>query len=577
MDQLNPFVDPKLCNDAQIVFFTGVYGYILFYASNEISDGSELLLLVPEFSSIIGSVVLPVLGAVPDGMMVLFSGMGENAQTQVAVGVGTLAGSTIMLLTLPWMVAVYFGRVNIDDGRPRYKLPKGVKKDDAQKLDESNMSFMQKLAGTGVGIGDEIRDNAMLMLKTLIGYLVVQVPALFFVISKKGASDSQIKEDQEVEGHNERWLALLGLAVCIAEFIAYLWQMWNDANGDDSDICNKIADKQLEAIQDGKISLKAAMSQFIDCSWVSKVISGDVRSVMSDKEAKQSLKHACKVLAPFYAYYDKNNDGHIDQEEFSMIFHDCKENLPKEAQQMMFKAADTDNSNGITFEEFLACCMAWALDQTGDFSALSEDKARTRPQPEGYLKGELEDDEEQEEAPEEEDIPEDLADLSPEEQQKWLKRRAAMTMGWGTLLVLLFSDPMVDLLAEIGNRIGVSPFYTAFVLAPLTSNAGELVAAYNYSVKRTQGAMNTSLSTLVGAAIMNNTYCLGVFYAVVFFNGLAWEFTAETTSIILIQLIMGAIILKSEVHSVLTALGILLLYPGAMAIVAFLENVVGLD
>merc|ERR1719491_2316468 len=212
MDELNPFVDPQLCNFSQIIFFTAVYGYVLFYASNLISDGSELLLLVPEFQSIVGSVVLPVLGAVPDGMMVLFSGMGSNAQTQVAVGMGTLAGSTIMLLTLPWMVAVYFGRVNIDDGRPRYKLPKGVKKDDAQKLDESNMSFMQKLAGTGVGIGDEIRDNAMLMLKTLIGYLVVQVPALFFVISKKGASDSQIKEDHEVEGHNERWLALLGLA-----------------------------------------------------------------------------------------------------------------------------------------------------------------------------------------------------------------------------------------------------------------------------------------------------------------------------------------------------------------------------
>ena len=34
-------------------------------------------------ANLVGSVVLPVLGAVPDGMMVLFSGMGPDAQNQV--------------------------------------------------------------------------------------------------------------------------------------------------------------------------------------------------------------------------------------------------------------------------------------------------------------------------------------------------------------------------------------------------------------------------------------------------------------------------------------------------------------
>lgn len=46
--------------------------------------------------------LLPVLGAVPDAAIVIASGaLGtrEEAQSQVAVGVGTLAGSTIMLLT----------------------------------------------------------------------------------------------------------------------------------------------------------------------------------------------------------------------------------------------------------------------------------------------------------------------------------------------------------------------------------------------------------------------------------------------------------------------------------------------
>lgn len=139
--------------------------------------GSELLLLLGKtFEAIVGPIVLPVLGAVPDGAIVIFSGLGpiEDAQDQVLalpshahphvaflltcphsvpvapllcsvavvphtiravkarvypaawqnhvacidpttwcvqllVGVGALAGSTIMLLTIPWALAISAG------------------------------------------------------------------------------------------------------------------------------------------------------------------------------------------------------------------------------------------------------------------------------------------------------------------------------------------------------------------------------------------------------------------------------------------------------------------------------------
>ena len=37
-----------------------------------ISDGSELLLLVPQWAGLIGSIVLPFLGAVPDSAIGMF-------------------------------------------------------------------------------------------------------------------------------------------------------------------------------------------------------------------------------------------------------------------------------------------------------------------------------------------------------------------------------------------------------------------------------------------------------------------------------------------------------------------------
>lgn len=88
------------------LFLLVCYGYILFVASKTISDGSEMLLSLYG-PGIIGGLVIPILGAVPDAAIILVSGLGNKAevQQQISVGVGTLAGSTIMLLTIPWAVS----------------------------------------------------------------------------------------------------------------------------------------------------------------------------------------------------------------------------------------------------------------------------------------------------------------------------------------------------------------------------------------------------------------------------------------------------------------------------------------
>ena len=64
----------------------------------------------------------------------------------------------------------------------------------------------------------------------------------------------------------------------------------------------------------------------------------------------------------------------------------------------------------------------------------------------------MEADGEEESTEEEDDMPEDLAHLSPDEQQSRLKMRAFYYLTIGTGLVILFSDPMVNVLSEIGTR-----------------------------------------------------------------------------------------------------------------------------
>mmetsp|Transcript_15345 Transcript_15345/g.19003 ORF Transcript_15345/g.19003 Transcript_15345/m.19003 type:complete len:193 (-) Transcript_15345:1051-1629(-) len=181
-----------------------------------------------------------------------------------------------------------------------------------------------------------------------------------------------------------------------------------------------------------------------------------------------------------------------------------------------------------------------------------------------------------EEEEEEEEVPEDLADLPPETQRRRILIRAFNMMGVGTCLVLLFSDPMVDVMSEIGKVSGIPAFYISFVLAPMASNASELIAAYSYASKKTTKTITIGLTALEGAAIMNNTFCLGIFLALVYFRRLEWSFSAETIAIVFVEICMF-FIARRRVQTVKMATFIVSLFPLSILLVAVLENLFGLD
>merc|ERR1711935_1085239 len=85
---------------------------------------------------------------------------------------------------------------------------------------------------------------------------------------------------------------------------------------------------------------------------------------------------------------------------------------------------------------------------------------------------------------------------------------------------------------------GIPAFYVSFLLAPLASNASELLASMYYAGKKTQTSITISFAALEGAACMNNTFCLAIFMGLIYFKGIAWQYTAETISIVLVQYII---------------------------------------
>merc|ERR1719329_1408751 len=139
-------------------------------------------------------------------------------------------------------------------------------------------------------------------------------------------------------------------------------------------------------------------------------------------------------------------------------------------------------------------------------------------------------------------------------------------MGIGTLIVLLFSDPMVDVLDNVGTRTGIPPFFVAFLLGPIASNASEMVASYKYAQKKSEKTITVAFSQLLGAACMNNTFCLLIFYLIIAARGFAWTYHAEVIGIVAAEVIMAWIATK-RVHTMLDAWIILSFLPLTLVIV----------
>eukprot|EP00927_Polykrikos_kofoidii_P076242 TRINITY_DN7306_c0_g1_i2.p1 TRINITY_DN7306_c0_g1~~TRINITY_DN7306_c0_g1_i2.p1 ORF type:complete len:565 (-),score=109.38 TRINITY_DN7306_c0_g1_i2:9-1703(-) len=564
MEELMSSLFPELTMDhswGQVIMQTSLYGYVLFIAADFIGGGAELLLLVPSISTLVGSIVLPILGAVPDGMMVLCSGMGpaDKVNEQVKVGVGALAGSTIMLLTLPWFLAVHAGRVSVHNGQPTYVKPSTGDKDWSKLMPPGHAGFFD----TGVGIGEPIRQNAKIMILTSLSYLVIQGPA-FMVDDKEHTREQQFQFE-------DIW-ALIGLVTTCSAFCWYLYQMFQDSKSVGGAVQEVIVKSTVDSIQSGQLTLRGAMAQFRDTNWRILGNSGNVEVALlaSGAMAEDEVSRMCKLLVPFFRQYDLNGDNKISIEEFRMIMKDLNENVSQPMLQRIFSVADVDRSGYINFEEFVACIMAFALDTKQTVGNSGGQGTKSAVSQDFYLK--TDDDEEGEE----EDMPEDLADLPPEEQQRRIKKRALYKMTVGTLLVLLFSDPMTNMLSIIGDKLQIDRFYVSFLLAPLASNSSELVSAMRLARPKTVKSMVQALSTLEGAAIMNNTFCLAIFLLLIVWKHLAWQFCAETAAILVIQILVGGIALRKKTQTLADGFVVLACYPFSLFLVWALHKI-GLD
>lgn len=488
-------------------FLILVYGYLMYVGATYLSDGSEILLdiLGP---GIIGGLFLPVLGALPDALLILVSGLSgsvNTAQSQVSVGMGLLAGSTVMLLTVIWGTCVIVGKCDIEfsvaiDG----KDTKGF-----------------SLSGSGVSTDIWTSYAAMIMVVSLIPFIVVQFPQ--FLHSTSGR-------------HSAVLIALVISVLLLVSYCIYqVFQPW-------------IQSRKLAYTKDKHVK------------------SGILKSALGRLSTDQGTPNE-EVIEKLFKAMDLDGDGFLTASELRALvlgiqFDQINLNHDDAVAKLM-KDFDKSADNQVDLPEFIGGIAEWLEDVkkskasslvTGSDTIKYLNDYHEQTKREYDLLGEQSD-----EAVEVVKIP------------KWTTIKAVILLTLGTVLAAVFADPLVDSVDNFSSATSIPPFFISFIALPLATNASEAVSAVIFASRKKLRSSSLTFSEIYGAATMNNILCLSVFLALVYVRGLVWDFSSEVLIIIIVCIVMGLLGSISTTFPLWTTSIAFLLYPLSLVLVYVLD------
>uniref|UniRef100_A0ACD5VZ54 Uncharacterized protein n=1 Tax=Avena sativa TaxID=4498 RepID=A0ACD5VZ54_AVESA len=458
------------------MFLVLTYGFLMFKAATFLSAGSELLLEIMG-PGLVGGLLLPILGALPDALLVLVSGLSgtkETAQSQVLIGMGLLAGSTVFLLTLLWGTCVVVGKCDVG--------PNGLAID---STDTKGFSL------TGAGITTDVQTSyaARIMAISVLPFVIAQFPKMLKT------------------HHGERLAILLALITSFALVLGYclyqVFQPW---------------------IQKRKLAYAKHKH----------VISG-------------ILKHAQMQALGRLLNDDGTPNENIDFDK-------------EDAVGKIMDDFDTSGNDIVEESEFIEGMKVWLneakhkVPASGAYSNkfVSDYHARTR---------------------EEHDQLVDKSDEAVEsvENPGLYIAKAVGYLLLGSAICAAFADPLVDAVHNFSNATHIPSFFISFIALPLATNSSEAVSAIIFASRKKQRTCSLTFSEIYGGATMNNTLCLGVFLALIYFRDLTWDFSSEVLVILLVCVIMGLFTSFRTNFSLWTCLVAYLLYPLSLIVVYILD------
>ncbi|KAJ3702174.1 hypothetical protein LUZ61_005879 [Rhynchospora tenuis] len=498
------------------LFLILAYGFLMFKAATFLSSGSELLLEIMG-PGIVGGLFLPILGALPDAMLILVSGLSgskETAQSQVLIGMGLLAGSTVMLLTLLWGSCIVVGKCDLSDRNTSLDM-------------QDTKGF--NLFGSGVTTDIQTSDAAKIMGISLLPFIVVQIPKVF-------------------HHADQRLGVLLALILSILLVISYclyqVFQPWIQkrrlAYAKHKHVISGILrHAQMEAIgrlldENGEPNRAVIHKLFkkIDLDRNGLLSRTELRAFIIgikleelDLDSDEEIDEAAdKVIDDF----DRTGDSEINADEFTKGI--CK---------YLIEAKRSVSNSGAYSSKFIY-----------DFHSKTAQEHKQ------------------------------LTDGSDEvvesvENPTLMITKSVLLLVLGTAMAAIFADPLVDAVDNFSLATSIPSFFISFIAMPLATNSSEAVSAIIFASRKKQRTSSLTFSEIYGGVTMNNTLCLAVFLALVFVRGLTWDFTSEVLIILLVCIVMALFTSFRTTFPLWTCFIAYLLYPLSLLLVYILDFVFG--
>lgn len=130
-------------------------------------------------------------------------------------------------------------------------------------------------------------------------------------------------------------------------------------------------------------------------------------------------------------------------------------------------------------------------------------------------------------------------DNSDDEEEQPPVAKGVLYLVVGGTLIFLFADNFIDSVVVIASSLQVSPTLLAFFLAPVASEAPEILESIQLSRKGVSQHINIAFSNLIGGTITKTTLLFGIFNFYGVSRSFVYESPQYSVSLLLLSLCAG--------------------------------------
>ncbi|KAG5546159.1 hypothetical protein RHGRI_018365 [Rhododendron griersonianum] len=575
------------------LFLIVVYEYLLFHGESYVASGGKRIfkILGP---GIFGASAFQVIGSLPEALILLASGIlnsKETAQEYVYTGVGLLAGSTILLLTVLWGTCVIVASTNFSNDQNSDPLV------NSSPGHNPFWRFLSFLTDYGITADVETSYMARIMLISVIPLIIIQIPTVFhfsssgeriliiitLVISvsfllwyflyqvfqpwiqnrrmefikhehlvldilrhvQKHAPGRLLTADgapnviaitrlfEEVDQDRDKFLSLTELRKLFHGIKYERWHAHKDRAVDE-------VMKEFDTSSDKKITMDEFVSGFT--KWLEEM----KLSAEKPYHTVKSLKELYEILQPLIQKKKKEHEelisevlGHVQSSTIgSLYMENGRPNIP--IIRRLFESIDLDKDNCISQSELRQL--------VGDI------KFRNVP---------FDSDEVVNKLMEELDISGDQM-INEEEFVTGVSKWLHASKNQAPTLLPQPRPPMKHIKLKKWEE-------TDLLVEGKTVDRGA-ISAITAARRKKPRTTSLTFSEIYGGVFMNNVLGLTVLLSLVYFRGLSWEFSAEVLIVLIVCAIMGVAATFSSTFPIWTSLVAYLLYPLSLILVYVLDD-----